>query len=279
MTLSQSLAWLSQHLPPEEAHLEAELLLQRVLGVNRTYLRSHPETELTPSHTSQLNTWLERRLTGEPLAYILGDTEFYGVTLTVSPAVLIPRQDTELLVDAALDLIADSTPYSLLDMGTGSGAIAIVIATHKPKIQISALDNSAEALAVAQDNACAHRLTNIRFIHSNWFSSLLPTQRFDMIVSNPPYIANNDPHLMQSSLPFEPAQALISGADGLDAIRHLCQEAPNWLTNDGWLIIEHGYNQGEAVRALLTQANFTQIATHRDYGNNDRISLGKIHHA
>lgn len=274
MTLSQTLAWLAQQLPPEEAKLEAELLLQRAIGVNRTYLRSHPETELSAAQHAQLTAWLTRRLTGEPLAYILGDTAFYGLTLSVSPDVLIPRQDTELLVDAALDLIPESTHTRVLDMGTGSGAIAIAIASQRPKALVSALDSSSAALTVAKDNACAHKLPAIRFYLSDWFSGL-PTQQFDIIVSNPPYIENDDVHLSQNSLPFEPAQALTSGKDGLDAIRHLCQQAPNWLADNGWLLIEHGYNQGAAVRALFTQACFNQVATHCDYGNNDRITLGQ----
>lgn len=275
--IDETLAWLTQQLPPEEAKLEAELLLQRALGVNRTHLRSHPETELSAAQHAQLTTWLTRRLAGEPLAYILGDAEFYGLTLAVSPAVLIPRQDTELLVDAALDLIPESTQARVLDMGTGSGAIAIAIATHRSHAQISALDSSQAALAVAKDNACAHKLASIRFYLSDWFNDL-PKQAFDVIVSNPPYIENDDVHLSQSSLPFEPAQALSSGKDGLDAIRLLCQQAPDWLTDKGWLLIEHGYNQGAVVRELFSQAHFNHIATHRDYGNNDRITLGQWNH-
>jgi release factor glutamine methyltransferase len=272
--IDETLAWLTQELPHEEAKLEAEILLQRALGVNRTYLRCHPETELSTSQEDQLHAWLSRRLTGEPLAYILGDAEFYGLTLSVSPAVLIPRQDTELLVDAALDLTPESTPFRILDMGTGSGAIAIAIASHRPKAQVTALDTSPAALAVAKDNACAHKLPSIRFYLSDWFTNL-PKQSFELIVSNPPYIENDDEHLSQSSLPFEPAQALSSGQDGLDAIRLLCRQAPNWLVDNGWLIIEHGYNQGSAVRDLFAQACFSHVATHRDYGNNERLTMGQ----
>jgi release factor glutamine methyltransferase len=274
MTLSQILTWLTQQLPPEEARLEAEHLLQRALGVNRTYLRSHPEAEISPIQEKQLNTWLTRRLAGEPLAYILGDSEFYGLTLSVSPAVLIPRQDTELLIDAALDLIPETEAYRVLDMGTGSGAIAIAIATHRSKAQVSALDSSQAALAVARDNACAHKLPDIRFYLSDWFDDL-PIQKFDMIVSNPPYIAHNDPHLSQSSLPFEPTQALVSGNIGLDAIVHIVTCAPNWLNNHAWLIIEHGYDQGKMVRNLFNNKGFSHVATHRDYGNNERITIGQ----
>ncbi len=277
MTLSQTLTWLAQQLPPEEAKLEAELLVQRALGVKKTHLRTYPEQELTQTQEDQLHAWLTRRQMGEPLAYILGDTEFYGLTLSVSPSVLIPRQDTELLVDAALDLIPESVPARVLDIGTGSGAIAIAIASQRPKALVSALDSSSAALTVAKDNACAHKLPAIRFYLSDWFSDL-PTQQFDIIVSNPPYIENDDVHLSQSSLPFEPAQALSSGQDGLDAIRLLCQQAPNWLADNGWLLIEHGYNQGAAVRSLFTQARFNQVTTHRDYGNNDRITLGQWNH-
>lgn len=275
MTLSQTLIWLTQHLPPEEAKQEATLMLSHACGMTRTQLRTYPEKTLTDAQKKQLQTWLSRRQQGEPLAYILGNSEFYGLTLRVTPATLIPRQDTELLVDAALERIPENSPWNILDMGTGSGAIAIAIAQHRPLVQITALDFSATALAVAQDNACALRLAHIRFLHSNWFEALAEQTRFNLIVSNPPYIADNDTHLTQTSLPHEPITALTSGVDGLDAIRHLIQQAPRWLTNSGWLLLEHGYNQGPQVQALLQLAGFSNIATHRDYGNNERITLGQ----
>ena len=274
MTLSQTLVWLSQQLPPEEATQEAELMLCRATGLTRTQLRTYPEKEMSDAQQTQLSRWVERRLQGEPIAYILGDTEFYGLKLSVTTDTLIPRQDTELLVDAALELIPERAPWTVLDMGTGSGAIAIAIAHHRPIAQVTALDASKTALAVAQDNACELRLPSVRFMHSDWFSNL-SHRRFDLIVSNPPYIAQNDPHLQQTSLPYEPMSALTSGVDGLDDIRHLIAQAPKHLNSDGWLLLEHGYDQGVAVRQLMQSAGFNAIATHRDYGNNDRITLGQ----
>jgi release factor glutamine methyltransferase len=274
MNISQTLVWLRQQLPPEEATQEAELMLCRATGLTRTQLRTYPEKEMSDAQQTQLSRWVERRLQGEPIAYILGDTEFYGLKLSVTPDTLIPRQDTELLVDAALELIPERAPWTVLDMGTGSGAIAIAIAHHRPIAQVTALDASKTALAVAQDNACGLRLPSVRFMHSDWFSNL-SHRRFDLIVSNPPYIAQNDPHLQQTSLPYEPMSALTSGVDGLDDIRHLIAQAPKHLNSDGWLLLEHGYNQGVAVRQLMQSAGFNAIATHRDYGNNDRITLGQ----
>ncbi|OZB86188.1 MAG: protein-(glutamine-N5) methyltransferase, release factor-specific [Thiotrichales bacterium 12-47-6] len=275
MNISQTLTWLRQQIPPEEATREAELMLCRATGLTRTQLRTHPEKDVSATQQAQLSAWIQRRLQGEPLAYILGDAEFYGLTLSVTSDTLIPRQDTELLVDAALELIPERAPWTVLDMGTGSGAIAIAIAHHRPIAQVTALDASKAALAVAQDNACALRLPSIRFIHSDWFSAL-GQQRFDVIISNPPYIAQNDPHLQATSLPYEPISALTSGVDGLDDIRLLVQQAPKHLNSDGWLLLEHGYDQGAAVRHLMQSAGFSAIATHRDYGNNDRITLGQL---
>lgn len=275
MILSQTLVWLSQQLPSEEASLEAELMLCRATGLSRTQLRTYPEKEVSNAQQAQLSVWIKRRSQGEPLAYIFGDAEFYGLTLSVTPDTLIPRQDTELLVDAALELIPERAPWTVLDMGTGSGAIAIAIAHHRPIAQVTALDASKTALAVAQDNACGLRLSSIRFIQSDWFSNL-SQQRFDLIVSNPPYIAKHDPHLQATSLPYEPMSALTSGVDGLDDIRLLVQQAPKHLNPDGWLLLEHGYDQGAAVRQLMQAAGFSGIATHRDYGNNDRITLGQF---
>lgn len=275
MTLSQTLTWLRQQLPPEEATREAELMLCRVTGLTRTQLRTYPEKDVSDTQQKQLSAWVQRRSQGEPLAYILGDTEFYGLKLSVTPHTLIPRQDTELLVDAALELIPERASWTVLDMGTGTGAIAIAIAHHRPIAQVTALDASKASLAVAQDNACALRLPSIRFIHSDWFSAL-GQQRFDVIISNPPYIAQNDPHLQATSLPYEPISALTSGVDGLDDIRLLVQQAPKHLNSDGWLLLEHGYDQGAAVRHLMQSAGFSAIATHRDYGNNDRITLGQL---
>lgn len=274
MTLSQALDWLKHQLPPPENKREAELFVQDTLAVNRAYLRTHPERRLTEAQQQQLSERISRRLAGEPLAYILGYTEFYGLRLQVSPAVLIPRADTELLVDLALKYIDPSQRTQVLDLGTGSGAIAIAIATERPLAQVTATDASFDALAVAQDNVCAHRL-NVKLQHSDWFSAL-PQQTFDIIVSNPPYIVENDPHLQQTSLPFEPISALISGTDGLDDITHIIRQAPHWLAPQGWLLLEHGYDQGQAVRSQFEHYGFQSIQTHQDYGQQDRVTMGQL---
>lgn len=274
MTLAQTLTWLSQQLPPTEATLEAELMVARACALSRTQLRIYPDKEVSEQQLQQLNIWLAQRQQGMPLAYIFGDSEFYGLTLQVNQHTLIPRQDTELLVDSALALMNKDTGYQLLDLGTGSGAIAIAIAHHRPKAQVTAVDQSVAALSLAQDNACALRLPHIRFIHSDWFAQLTGKQ-FDIIVSNPPYIANNDPHLQQTSLPHEPLSALTSGDDGLDDIRWLIAHAPAHLRPAGWLLIEHGYDQASAVRELFQQAGFEHIASKQDYGNNDRLTMAQ----
>ena len=248
--------------------------MQDCLAVNRAYLRTHPERSLTEAQQHQLRQNLNRRLAGEPLAYILGYTEFYGLRLQVSPAVLIPRADTELLVDLALKYIEPSQSAQVLDLGTGSGAIAIAIATERPLAHVTAVDYSQDALSVAQENVCAHRLS-VKLLHSDWFSAL-PQQTFDMIVSNPPYIVENDPHLQQTSLPFEPISALTSGTNGLDDIAHIIEQAPHWLSAQGWLLIEHGYHQGQVVRSLFEKHGFQSIRTHQDYGQQDRVTMGQL---
>jgi release factor glutamine methyltransferase len=275
VTLTQALIWLTEQLPAAEAKVEAERMLMHLLGVNRAYLRTWPEQVLTDVQHILLSKLLSRRQTGEPLAYLLGETDFYGLTLNVTPDVLIPRADTECLVDAALTHTLAAETSQVLDLGTGSGAIAIAIAHHRPLAQVTAIDSSLAALRVAQDNICRHRL-NIRTLHSHWFNSL-NIQRFDVIVSNPPYIAQNDPHLAQTSLPWEPKQALTSGLDGLDDIRFIVQEAPKWLQHQGWLVLEHGYDQGNAVRDLLNQQGFQHIQTLQDFGQQDRVTQGQYH--
>lgn len=275
ISLQQAKAWLTQALPEPEAQREAEWLLRHLLGVNRAYLMIHADQRLTEAQEAQLQAWVVRRQSGEPLAYLLGQTEFYGLPLRVSSAVLIPRADTELLVDLALAVLRQQTaeaslPSRVLDMGTGSGAIAIVLAKHCVQCQVSASDVSADALSVARQNASNHAV-EVRFQHSDWFNQLEP-EPFHLIVSNPPYIADHDPHLSQTSLPFEPIQALTSGADGLDAIRVLIASAPNWLVSGGYLLLEHGYDQARAVQACLQDHGFTHIQTFQDLGGNDRVT-------
>ncbi|MEI7917671.1 MAG: peptide chain release factor N(5)-glutamine methyltransferase, partial [Methylophilaceae bacterium] len=218
---------------------------------------------------------LKRRLDGEPIAYILGVREFYGLTLKVTPATLIPRPDTETLVDAAFQKIPVNGAWDILDLGTGTGAVALAIAKQRPKSNVIGVDASAEALAVAIENAQSLGLTNVHFLKSDWFSDLVG-QRFEVIVSNPPYIAEGDCHLTQGDLRFEPRSALVSGVDGLDDIRRIIQDAPNYLKPNGWLMLEHGYDQAQSVASLLKEHGFSQIDHTQDLAGTLRVTFGSI---
>ena len=297
----------AQQLNTEEAALEAQLLLQHALNVNRAWLIVHENDALQPNIHAAFEALLKRRLSGEPIAYILGYREFYGLKLKVSADTLIPRPDTEALVEAALSKIPnpsfrreqfaklrttessyDETDSDLrqndkawndelkvLDLGTGTGAIALAIAHHRPQAFVTAVDASENALNIAQENAQSLEIANIKFIKSDWFGAL-QNEKFDLIVSNPPYIEQNDAHLTQGDLRFEPLAALASGVDGLDDIKRIITNAPKHLNPHGWLMLEHGYNQAACVAALLTNAGFNEIDTIKDLGGNDRVTLGKI---
>lgn len=215
-----------------------------------------------------------RRLDGEPVAHITGNREFWSLELAVTPDVLIPRPETELLVEQALKHIPINQSVDVVDLGTGSGAIAIAIASERPRANVIATDSSAEALAVAKDNATTHKLQRIEFVHSNWFESLSAKQ-FDVIVSNPPYVANDDPHLEQGDVRYEPMSALSAGPDGLDDIKTLCADSCAQLKPGGWLVIEHGFDQGLATRGLFEQAGFNSVATYRDLSTNERVTEGR----
>lgn len=265
---------LAAGLPEPEARAEAALLMMETLKVNRAWLISHAEQALTEAKATQFLAVLNRRLQGEPVAYILGKREFYGITFEVTPAVLIPRPDTETLVDAALARIPAGRPCRVLDLGTGSGAIAIALATHRPQASVTAVDASESALAVAQRNAEHLGSRNVRCMLSDWFGAL-PEAVFDVIVSNPPYIADGDPHLERGDLRFEPATALASGAQGLDAIRHLVAMAPRHLAARGWLLLEHGHDQAAAVAALMAAHGFEDIGHAADLAGIQRVTLGR----
>ena len=313
-TLKSAVALLNN----EEATLEAQLLLQHVLNVNRAWLITHENDTLEPNQQATFEALIQRRLTGELLAYILGKRGFYGLDLMVTPDTLIPRPNTETLVDAALEKIpAPNTPlssssrtrgsigflnvevpkmdprvredddgqssessesnysildFNVLDLGTGTGAIALAIAHNRPLANVTAVDFSKSALKIAQQNAENLKLTNVSFTHSDWFSTL-KGQKFDVIVSNPPYIESSDPHL--TALNHEPISALTSGVDGLDDIRKIINSALIYLKPQGWLMLEHGYNQAEQVRDLLAENGLTDITTIKDFGGNDRVTIGK----
>jgi release factor glutamine methyltransferase len=256
-----------------EARSEVQALLQSVLRVNRAYLLAHPERVLTEQEFSHYQPLLERRLQGEPLAYILGVREFFGLSFKVTSATLIPRSDTELLVELALARIA-SAGCRVLDLGTGSGAIALSIAHNRPDVEVMAVDASEAALSVAQENARRLEIRNASFVLGDWFSALAE-QRFDLIVSNPPYISANDRHLAQGDLRFEPASALASGVDGLDDIRRIISEAGAHLEPGGWLMLEHGYDQATQVRELLRGAGFENVKSDKDLAGIERVSGGQ----
>jgi release factor glutamine methyltransferase len=265
----------SLNLDASSARIEVQCLLQAVLNVNRAYLLTHPDQLLTAEQHARYLALLQRRLRGEPIAYLLGEREFYGLTFRVSPATLIPRPETELLVELALQRIPQQGEWRVLDMGTGSGAIALSIAHARPNAEVLAVDASAAALEVAQFNTRQLGLGNVRLLHSDWYSAL-QGERFDMIVSNPPYIAAGDEHLAQGDVRFEPHTALVSGADGLDDIRRICATAKAHLDPKGWLLLEHGYDQAAQVRVILQQAGFAGVFSARDLSGIERVSGGCV---
>jgi release factor glutamine methyltransferase len=255
--------------------IEARLLLQHVLNVNHAWLITHKDDQLDDKTHSLFQALLKRRVSGEPIAYILSEREFYGLPLKVTPDTLIPRPDTETLVEAALEKIPLDQPRKILDLGTGTGAIALAIAKHRPNTNIVAVDASDAVLTVAQDNANNLNINNITFIFSNWFDAL-QNQTFDIIVSNPPYIEQKDVHLSQGDLRFEPISALASGEDGLDDIRKIIQHAPSHLNKHGCLMLEHGYNQAAAVSNLLKKTDFTEIRSVLDLAGIQRVTIGQL---
>lgn len=275
-TLVEAQAQLAKqlNLDPNEARVEAQLLLQTTLKVNRAWLISHENDALQASNHADFQALLTRRSTGEPMAYILGCREFYGLDLLVTPATLIPRPDTETLVEAALVKIQSNVRYSVLDLGTGTGAIALAIAKNRPLANVMAVDASEAALKIAQKNAQNLAIPNVQFILSNWFDELRG-EKFDVIVSNPPYIEQDDMHLTQGDLRFEPISALASGVDGLNDIRRIIDNCLIYLKPQGWLMLEHGYNQAASVADLMAHAGLVEIASLKDLGGNNRVTIAK----
>lgn len=269
-TLKSALA-----LDSSTARIEVQMLLQQVLGVSRAYLLAHPEQILNEAQAVTYRTLLQRRLHGEPLAHILGEREFFGLNFSITPATLIPRPDTELLVELALQCIPQRGAFRVLDLGTGSGAIALAIAHARPDIEVTAVDASSGALGVARENVRRLNISNTRLLRSDWFSALAGA-RFDLIVSNPPYIAEGDVHLEQGDLRFEPRTALVSGTDGLDDIRHIVAQAKNHLNPGGWLLFEHGYDQAGQAQVLLDMAEFIEVFSACDLAGIERVSGGRI---
>ncbi len=261
-------------LPNNEAHM----LLEHTLGWNRAALIAYPQRSVDPLAARDSLALFARRRVGEPVAYLIGEREFYGLMFKVSSAVLIPRPETELLVELALPRLAPNKTHNLLDLGTGSGAIAITLAKLREKIFVTAVDQSAAALDIAQQNAqqlLGAEADRVKFIRSDWFTALNGAP-FDMIVSNPPYVAEGDKHLFQGDLRFEPARALTSGKHGLDAIQTIVGDAPKHLHVGGWLLFEHGYDQAEACAALLKQAGFAALFCENDLAGIPRVSGGRM---
>lgn len=253
--------------------LDAELLLSHVTGWSRTTFRAWPEREVPAADRERFQNLLNRRIEGEPIAHLLGEQDFWSLTLAVTPDTLIPRADTECLVEIALDLPVPSQAR-VMDLGTGTGAIALALASERPQWQVSACDAVPDAVALARRNAEKLALP-VTLQLSHWFDDL-PPQRFDLIVSNPPYIAADDHHLAQGDVRFEPASALVSGPDGLDDLRLIVAQAPDWLNDGGWLVVEHGYDQAAPVQALFHQAGFVAVTSRKDYGGQDRVTLGQF---
>lgn len=258
----------------DTALLDAEILLAQTLGNNRAYLRTWPERELTAAQTEIFKQLVNQRQQGQPIAYLIGTREFWSRGFLVTADVLIPRPETELLVELSLNLIPNGQACKILDLGTGSGIIAITLAAECPNAAITACDLSPAALAVAQTNAKAHQLTNLQFIESHWFSHITD-KSYDLIVSNPPYLAKNDPHLQEGDLRFEPVNALVAADDGLADINTIVKTANNHLRTGGYLLVEHGYNQASQVQDIFAAHNYQQVKTHYDLAGQARVTMGR----
>ncbi len=259
----------------DSALLDAEVLLCTALGKERTYLRSWPDKVLHPEQIAAFKHLLQQRQQGKPIAYITGKREFWSRDFQVSPDVLIPRSDTELLIELSLALIPANQPCRTIDLGTGSGIIAITLAAERPHINVSATDISPTALHIAKMNAAKHKVEHIQFYQSNWFDSV-PDGKFDLIVSNPPYVAEDDEHLQQGDLRFEPLTALISAQHGLSDIKIIAETACNRLKTGGFLLVEHGYKQQEDLQSLFKTLDYCNVQTHTDLAGQPRVTSGQF---
>jgi release factor glutamine methyltransferase len=274
MNIADAIAYGRQSLVDSESvDLDTRLLLAKALDKSLTYLMSWPETILSDRQQQLFISFVAKRQAGEPIAYIIGETGFWSLSLNVTPATLIPRPDTELLVELALTKVE---PHALvLDLGTGSGAIALSIAKENPNAKVIASDYSWSALLVAQQNAERNSVENVSFIRADWLSAC-QGQCVDVVVSNPPYIENLDAHLQQGDVRFEPITALTAGDDGLDDIRQIVQQSKECLKHKGWLLVEHGYHQAQNVMSIFKQAGFKAVSSHQDLGGNDRVVMGQL---
>ena len=255
----------------ETARLDAEILMGMVLRRPRSYLHAHPENRLEPLQAAEFEMLVRRRFSGEPIAYITGVREFWSMPLRVNRHVLIPRPETELLVEKALARTPEDEGIRVLDLGTGSGAVALAIARERPLAEVIGVDNSPEALRIARLNAEVLRIGNVQFLESNWFDAVRG-QKFNTVVSNPPYVINRDEYLMAGDLRFEPQDALAGGDDGLECIRAIIDRAHNYIVRQGWMLLEHGADQQKAVQRLLEAQRYYDIHCYQDLAGHDRIT-------
>lgn len=275
MSIQQALIWASAQFASTTAKLDAEVLLAACLDRNRTYLYTWPEVLLSSDQETQWRTWVQRRVCGEPVAYIIGKREFWSLELEVNASTLIPRPDTELLVEFLLSGITNPQVASvdILDLGTGTGAIAIALAKALPNSRICATDWNADAVALAERNRLTYQCGNMRCLQSNWYDKV--DGRFDWIVSNPPYIAADDPHLRLGDLRFEPRGALVAEQNGLADLHRIISGAPQFLKSGGRILVEHGWQQHQPVQQRLVAVGFDEVFTARDYADHPRISGGR----
>lgn len=275
ITVGAALAEACRRLAPTSAsaRIDADCLLQHVLQKDRAWLRAHADDVMGADAASHFEVLLQRRLAGEPVAYLTGERGFWSLDLQVTPATLIPRPDTEVMVEWALELVPPGARLRVLDLGTGSGAIALAVKRSRPACTVCAVEASPAALAVAAANARRLEL-DVVFRESDWFAAVAG-EYFDLLLSNPPYIAPDDIHLGQGDLRFEPRSALAAGEEGLQDLRRIAEAAPTHLVTGGWLLLEHGFAQGDAVRGLLSRQGFADIATRRDLGGQERITGGR----
>ncbi len=260
----------------DSAALDTEILLAHCLEKNRAYLRSWPEKAVSRQQAAAFETLIAKRERGEPVAYLTGLRGFWSLELAVSPATLIPRPETELLIETVLEIFSERPPATILDLGTGTGAIALALATEYPESRILACDIEPQAVLLAQSNRDRLGLDNVRVFQSDWFAQL-PAQRFDCIVSNPPYIDPQDAHLQQGDVRFEPMLALVAENNGLAAIEEIVAMAPGYLNPQGWLLFEHGYEQGPAAAKIMQRKGFERIEIRKDLAGLDRVTAGQLH--
>ena len=277
MRIDNALAWAAGQLEGGESpSVDAKVMLANILGKSQTYLFTWPDKTLDAGQKARFEAAIAKRKRGEPVAYIIGKRDFWTLSLFTSPDTLIPRPDTEVLVEQVLNWAnqQSSASLSICDLGTGTGAIALALASELPEASVTGVDYQEGAVKLATRNAQANSIANAHFVQSDWFSALAG-QTFDIIVSNPPYIEESSPYLNEGDVRFEPKTALTSGTDGLDDIKHIINSAPHYLNKGALLAFEHGLDQGVAVNALLVDAGFVDVKTVKDYGNNDRVTLGQ----